>query len=173
MGLSKANVTSRSQLAKELRGNTMARMHSRKKGKSGSVKPLKKVPSWTPYKKEKEVEKLVLKYGKAGQSTSEIGMTLRDGYGIPCVKTSTKKSVSQILKENNLLKDIPEDLSNLIKKLVAIKQHLEKNKQDQTAKRGLLLANSKIRRLTKYYKKAKKIPADWQLDMSRLKMYLD
>ena len=34
----------------------MARMHSRRKGKSGSKRPLKQVASWAPYK-EKEVEK--------------------------------------------------------------------------------------------------------------------
>ena len=50
----------------------MARMYSGSKGKSGSKKPLSRVPSWAPYK-EKEVEKLVIKYSKAGKSSSEIG----------------------------------------------------------------------------------------------------
>ena len=150
----------------------MARMHSRDKGKSGSKKPLKKVPSWAPYK-GKDVEKLVVKYAKAEKSSSEIGITLRDNYGINSVKALTGKSISTILKENKLSKELPEDMLNLIKKIIDIKRHLEKNKQDQTAKRGLLLTSSKIRRLVKYYKSSKKLPADWKLDMDRLKIYIE
>ena len=150
----------------------MARMYSRKKGQSGSTKPIKKVPSWAPFK-GKEVEKLVLKYGKSGKSASEIGLILRDSYGINSVKALTEKKITKILEENNVTKDLPEDLQNLIKKMVAINQHLEKNKQDETGKRGLILTSSKIRRLTKYYKGTGKLAKDWQLDMKRLKMYLE
>ena len=78
-------------------GLKMARMHSRDKGKSGSTKPLKKIPSWSPYK-GKEVEKLVIKYSKAGKSSSEIGMILRDCYGIHSVKDLTEKKITQILE---------------------------------------------------------------------------
>ena len=147
-------------------------MHSGDKGKSGSSKPVKKIPSWAPYK-GKEVEKLVVKYSKSGKSTSEIGTLLRDNYGINSVKALTGKSISEVLKSKELLPKLPEDLTNLIKKLIAIKQHREKNNNDQTAKRGFLLTSSKLRRLTKYYKKSKKLPTDWKLDMNRLKMYLE
>ena len=150
----------------------MARMHSRKKGKAKSTIPAKKVPSWAPYK-EKEVEKLVIKFAKAGKSTSEIGLTLRDAYGINSVKVLTNKKISQILKENNLVKELPEDLLNLIRKMVEVKTHLEKNRQDKTAKRGLQLTQSKIMRLIKYYKKSKRLPADWKFNADRLKMYLE
>ncbi len=148
-------------------------MHSRKKGKSGSSKPASsEKPSWTNYSAS-EVEKLVLKYRKEGKSMSEIGMVLRDKYGIPNVKTITKKSILEILEENKLQREIPEDLLNLIKKLVSIQAHMEKNKKDMTAKRGYLLTDSKIRRLVKYYKKSGALTADWKLDKSRLKMYLE
>jgi small subunit ribosomal protein S15 len=150
----------------------MARMHSRDKGKSGSTKPPKKVPSWAPYK-DKEVEKLVVKYAKAGKSSSEIGLILRDSYGINSVKALTKKKVGAILEDNKLSPNLPEDLLNLIKKLIAVKQHREKNRQDQTAKRGFQLTSSKIRRLVKYYQRTKKLPTNWKLDMDRLKMYLE
>lgn len=146
-------------------------MHSRARGKSGSKKPEAKVHSWTPYK-EKEVEKLVVKYAKAGKTNSEIGMILRDRYGIYSVKTLTSKKVADIVAENNLRKELPDDLLSLIKKIVSIKKHLEKNKQDKTAGHGLILTSSKIRRLLKYYKAQKKIPADFELDMERLQMYL-
>ncbi len=147
-------------------------MHSRKKGKSGSSKPSESNSAWVTYSAQ-EVEKLVVKYRKTGKSMSEIGMILRDKYGIPSVKVSTKKKLGSILKENKLEKEMPEDLLNLIKRLVAIQAHLEKNKKDQTAKRGLLLTDSKVRRLIKYYQKTGILAANWKLDRKRLKMYLE
>ena len=57
---------------------TMARMHSRDKGKSGSTKPLEtKKKAWIRYK-ESEVESLVVKLSKQGNSASQIGLILRD-----------------------------------------------------------------------------------------------
>jgi len=150
----------------------MARMHSRKKGKSGSTKPLKHVPTWSAFK-GKEVEKLVVKYAKTGKSTSEVGVILRDSYGINNVKVLTGKKINGILAENKISKALPEDLQNLIKKMVSINSHMDKNKHDMTAKRGLGLTSSKIRRLVKYYKNTGKLSVDWQLDLNRLKMYLE
>jgi len=150
----------------------MARMYSRDRGKSGSVKPDKAVPSWAAYT-DKEVEKLVIKFKKAGKSTSEIGMVLRDMYGINSVKAITGKKLGQIVVENKLAPELPEDLLSLIRKMVEIKAHLEKNHKDETAKRGFILTGSKIRRLIKYYKQSGKMAADWKLDYDRLKMYLE
>jgi len=150
----------------------MARMHSRDKGKSGSTNPIKKIYSWTLYKGG-DVEKLVSKYVKMEKTSSEIGMILRDSYGVHNVKALTGKSITKILQEKNLAKQLPEDLLNLIKKLVGAKTHFEKNRQDQTAKRGILLTTSKIRRLIKYYQKSNKLPDGWTLDMKKLKMYLE
>ena len=147
-------------------------MHSRDKGKSKSEKPDKKVPSWAPYK-GKDVEKLIIKYAKAGKTASEIGMVLRDSYGINSVKALTEKKVTTVLVENKLTKELPEDLLNLIRKLIDINQHLLKNKQDQTAHRGKLLTTSKIRRLIKYYKRTNKLPQEWKFDQTRLKMYME
>jgi small subunit ribosomal protein S15 len=154
------------------RGIKMARRYSRKKGISGSTKPVKKIPSWMRYK-EKEIEKLIIKLAKAGESTSEIGMALRDTYGIHSVKAAIGKTISKILAENKLLKEIPEDLMALIKKFIEVKKHLEKNRQDKTAKRGLQLTDSKIRRLVKYYKKSGKLPADWKFEAEKVKMYVE
>ncbi|HLC71387.1 MAG TPA: 30S ribosomal protein S15 [Candidatus Nanoarchaeia archaeon] len=150
----------------------MARMHSRKRGQSGSKKPAKKVPSWAPFK-EKEVEKLIVKYSKAGKTTSEVGMILRDSYGIHSVKALTGKSISAVTQENKLGKALPEDMTSLIRRMIEIKQHFDKNKQDMTALRGLQLTEAKIRRLVKYYKRSKRLALDWQFDTDRLKMYLE
>jgi len=150
----------------------MARMHSGAKGKSGSKKPIKKIPSWAPYK-ESEVEKLVIKYAKSGRTASEIGLVLRDAYGINSVKALTGKKVTALLEENHLQKKLPDDMISLIKKLISIKAHQEKNKHDETANRGLILTVAKINRLVKYYHKTKRLPADWKLDQTRLKMYIE
>ena len=150
----------------------MARMHSRDKGRSGSTKPNKEVPSWVKYKPA-EVEKLIIKFRKAGKSSSEIGIILRDMYGINSVKAITGKKLNQIIIGNRLAGELPEDLLNLIKRMVEIKAHLEKNHKDETAKRGLILTNSKIRRLIKYYQRTGRLAPDWKLDYNRLKMYLE
>ncbi|MFC1801708.1 30S ribosomal protein S15 [Nanoarchaeota archaeon] len=149
----------------------MARMHSRARGKSGSKNPTeKKVQTWMNYK-PKEVEKLILKLAKTGKTTSEIGLYLRDSYGIPSVKAVAKKTILQILTENKIIKKIPEDLMNLIKKNIYLRKHLEMNHKDMAAKRGLELTDSKIRRLMKYYKKKKKLSEDWKFHPEQIKLY--
>ncbi len=126
----------------------MARMHSRKKGRAGSKKP--KAPAkWVEYK-NKEVERLIIKLRKDGLQSTDIGRLLRDQYGIPSVKQITGKTITKILEENELLPQIPEDLLNLLKRAVFIRDHLSKNKKDYTSKHGLELMESKIRRLINY-----------------------
>ena len=145
-------------------------MHSGAKGKSGSKKPgVKTAPSWMRYN-AKEVEVLVAKLGKDKYSSSMIGMILRDKYGVPDVKLVTKKTIMQILKEKKQAPEIPEDLISLIKSNVSLRKHLETNKKDQVAKRGLILNDSKIRRLVKYYIQTEKLPADWKYDPERFKI---
>ena len=145
-------------------------MHSRVRGKSGSTKPLSKtVPTWNSLKAT-EIEKLVLKLAKDDKSTSEIGLILRDSYGVPDVRIATKKRITQILKENNVSGDIPEDLQFLIKRAVIIRKHLDANKKDMVSKRGLQLTESKIRRLEKYYKKTEVLPAKWKYDPERSRL---
>src|SRR3989338_2978837 len=140
----------------------MARMYSRKKGKSGSKKPVeKKVQAWVRYK-PKEVEMLIIKLAKEGQSASHIGLHLRDTYGIPSAQALLGKSINMLLKEKGLLSEIPEDIMALIRRSIALEKHMEENKQDMTANRGLQLTTSKIMRLVKYYKRTERLPKDWK-----------
>jgi small subunit ribosomal protein S15 len=142
-------------------------MHSRKHGKSGSKKPIKKtVPLWQTYKPN-EIELLIAKLAKEGKNTSEIGIIMRDTYGIPDIRTLCKKKISEILKEKNIAPELPDDLTALIRKSVAIRKHIEVNKEDQTAKRGLTLTESLIKRLTKYYKRTGKVASEWKFDPDR------
>ena len=150
----------------------MARKYSRKKGKSGSKKPLKKTKiSWLRYS-EKEIEQLILKLSKQGKSQSEIGMILRDTYGVPDIKRILKTKISRILEKNKLSKEIPEDLLNLIKKEINLMKHLENNKKDMSAKRGLILTESKIKKLVKYYKKKGKLDKKWVYDRDKVKLLI-
>ncbi len=151
----------------------MSRMHSGAKGKAGSTKPAQKTtPTWLGYKKN-EIELLIAKLAKEGFTASQIGLHLRDRYGIPDVKLITGVTITQILKEKKLTKKLPEDISYLIKKSIAVKKHLESNKADKAAIRGLHLTESKIRRLVKYYKKSKVLPKDWVYDSSQARFYLE
>ena len=151
----------------------MARMHSRDKGLSRSTKPsVKSIPSWHMYK-AKEVELLIVKYAKEGTTASKIGLILRDKYGIPDVKTITKKSITQILKNKKLDKELPEDLMALIRKAVFIRNHMDANHKDMTGKRGLQLTESKIRRLTKYYKSKGRLPLNWRYDPKKIKLIVE
>ncbi|MFH1063585.1 MAG: 30S ribosomal protein S15 [Candidatus Woesearchaeota archaeon] len=151
----------------------MARMHSRKKGVSGSKKPIKKtVPTWIRYK-AKEVEMLIAKMAKDGKTSSQIGMTLRDTYGIPDVKTIAGKRITKILNEKNLRPEVPEDLRALIKKAALVRKHMDENKQDMTALRGQQLTESKINRLVKYYKRTGRLPIGWKYDPKKASTYLE
>lgn len=149
----------------------MARMHSRAKGVSGSTKPIKKVvPGWLKYT-PKEAELLVVKYAKENKKPSQIGILLRDQYGIPDIKLITGKSVNDIFKSKNIKQELPEDFLALIKKSVLLRKHLETNKKDMSAKRGLQLTDSKIRRLAKYYKTKGVLDAKWRYNPDQFKMY--
>lgn len=151
----------------------MARVYSRKKGQAGSTKPSKKVnPTWLRYKPQ-EVEIFISKLAKEGKTSSQIGITLRDTYGIPDVKLAIGKKIMTVMKEKNVARTLPEDLLSLIKKTVTLNKHRELNKHDMTAKRGMTINNSKIKRLTDYYKKEGVIAADWKFDPNNARMYLE
>lgn len=148
----------------------MARMYARKKGKSGSKKPLTKA-TWVEYNAE-EVEQLVVKLAKEGYSSAMIGLILRDRYGIPSVRDVTGKKITKILAEHGLAPKIPEDLFNLLKRAVNLRKHLEVHRKDKHSRRGLELIESKIRRLAKYYIRKGKLPKDWKYDPEKAKIWV-
>lgn len=152
----------------------MARMHARRKGKSGSSHPVerKEHPKWSSLN-PREVELHVLELAKAGKSTSEIGMVLRDQYAVPDVKLATGKSITKILENNKIKSELPEDLRNLIQTALTIKKHIDANKKDLRNKRNLHLTESKIRRLVKYYKENKVIPETWKYELDQAKLMFE
>ena len=141
-------------------------MHARRKGKSGSTRPLGTVsPEWIDVTL-KDIEKNVVEMARSGIPQSKIGGVLRDQYGIPNVKLVTGKKLSQILKENDLSSPIPEDLQNLLNKAENLKKHLSRNKKDLHNRRGLQLVESKIHRISKYYKGEGVLDKEWRYTKS-------
>jgi ribosomal protein S15P/S13E len=137
-------------MAKEVKGKK--KENSKAMGKAGNL--VEHSPD--------EIIKTIIELSKSGMTAAEIGMVLRDSYGVPSVKKLTGKRIEQILGEKGLLPDMPRDLLNLIRKSVFLYRHMKANKHDATAKRGYILTVSKIRRLTNYYIKAGKLDKDWR-----------
>lgn len=137
-------------------------MHSRRRGRSSSTRPLsKKPPPWCKVTSD-EVQALVVKYAKEGNPPGSIGTILRDQHAVPLVKQITGKSITQILRENKLAGEIPEDLSNLIQKAARMNRHLSRFKSDRMNVHRLQLMESKIHRLSKYYKQKGVLPQEWK-----------
>lgn len=140
----------------------MARMHAKKRGKSSSTRPYKtENPKWVR-QKPAEIEELILKYSKEGLSSSMIGLRLRDQHGIPNVRLATGKSITQVLRDNDIRPNLPEDLATLMRTAVHLNAHLKSNPKDLHNKRGLQLVESKIRRISKYYIRNGVMPKDWK-----------
>jgi len=147
----------------------MARLHSRKKGKSSSTRPPRlEKPVWVE-KSAEEVENLVVKLARKGNSKSMIGIILRDSYGVPLVKVVTGKKISQIIEENEMEDTLPEDFRNLVTKALNIRKHLEGNHKDLQCKKGLQRTESKIYRLLKYYKKKKILDPAFKYDPEKIR----
>ena len=120
-------------------------------------------PDWVTYSNE-EIEEMILKFNREGKSTSEIGIILRDQYGIPKVKDVTGERITEILKRNNQAGEYPEDLLNLIRRAVNIRDHLDENPKDLHSKRGLTIIEARIRKLASYYVKEGELPEGWRYD---------
>ncbi|KAK9471761.1 40S ribosomal protein uS15 [Dipodascopsis tothii] len=144
----------------------MGRMHSKGKGISSSATPYSRhPPAWFKMTKEAVVEQIV-KNARKGLSPSQIGIVLRDSHGVAQVKVVTGNKILRILKSNGLAPEIPEDLYQLIKKAVAVRKHLERNRKDKDSKFRLILIESRIHRLARYYKTVGVLPAVWKYESS-------
>lgn len=152
----------------------MARIHARRKGKSGSTRPITRTkhPDWSSLN-PREVESRIVELSKAGKSTSEIGIILRDQYAVPNVRIATGKRVSKILEAKNIKPEIPEDVRNLIHTALQLKKHIDTHKNDLKSKRDLQLTESKIRRLTKYYHNQNRIPKEWNYSLEKAKLMFE
>jgi len=150
----------------------MARMHTRRKGQAGSKKPIRtEPPKWSNTNKE-EIENTIAQLASGGKGSSEIGMILRDRYGVPDVTMVTGKKIVTILKEKNVAPKVPEDIQSIILNVLDLNKHLLKNKKDVHNKRSLNNMISKIRRLEKYYHREGVLPEDWKFSIQRAEMLI-
>ncbi len=151
----------------------MARIHARRKGKSGSTRPMrKKHPEWSALN-PREIETRIVELAKAEKTSSQIGMVLRDQYAVPDVKIATGKTVSKILEQNKMRPEIPEDLQALIRTALKLKKHIDSYKKDLKSKRNLSLTESKIRRLAKYYLREGMLPEGWKYSLDQAKLLFE
>lgn len=142
----------------------MGRMHNPGKGISGSSLPYKRTPpSWLKLTAS-DVGEAICKLARKGLTPSQIGVILRDSHGVGQVRFVTGAKVLRILKVNGLAPSIPEDLYFLIKKAVAIRKHLEKNTKDKDSKFRLILVESRIHRLSRFYKTRRVLPPTWKYE---------
>lgn len=86
------------------------------------------------------------------------GIILRDSHGVAQVRFVNGNKILRIMKSVGLKPDIPEDLYHMIKKAVAIRKHLERNRKDKDGKFRLILVESRIHRLARYYKTKSVLP---------------
>ena len=142
----------------------MGRMYCKGKGISRSAMPYKRTPPQWLKTPAAEVEEHVCKLAKKGLTPSQIGVILRDSSGIADVSAVTGTKVLRLLKKNGLAPEIPEDLYMLIKKAVTIRKHLERNRQDKDGKFRLILVESRIHRLARYYRTSRKLAASFKYE---------
>ena len=147
----------------------MARIHARRRGRSGyNPQTREKNPSWAL--NPKDVESKVAELSTEGNTTSQIGIVLRDMHGVPSVKLATGKSISKILSEKDMSPQLPEDLTNLMRKAVRLGEHLKINNKDVHNTRALRLTEAKILRLAKYYRSTNVLSEDWKYSLADAKL---
>ncbi|KAI6221424.1 40S ribosomal protein S13 [Aphelenchoides fujianensis] len=118
----------------------MGRMHNPGKGISQSCLPYRRsVPTWLKTTSA-DVEEHIERLARKGLRPSQIGVILRDSHGVA------------------------QDLYHLIKKAVNIRKHLERFRKDIDGKYRLILVESRIHRLARYYKTKRQLAPTWKYE---------
>tara|TARA_X000001036_G_scaffold19027_1_gene15993 strand:+ start:777 stop:1232 length:456 start_codon:yes stop_codon:yes gene_type:complete len=151
----------------------MARMHSPGRGKSGSTKPMvDKAPEWSNTD-AKEVTELILSLAAEGHNPATIGTILRDQHAVPDVRLVVGKRLGQVLAENDVTPKYPEDMMNLMRRALRLIDHLQSNRKDRHNSRQLELTESKIRRLSRYYKGRGQLDTEWAYKRDELRLMVE
>lgn len=95
---------------------------------------------------------------------SQIGVILRDAHGVTQPKVVTGNKVLRILRSHGLAPELPEDLYFMIRKAVNMRKHLERNRKDKDTKFRLILVESRIHRLARYYRSVAVLPPNWKYE---------
>jgi small subunit ribosomal protein S15 len=150
----------------------MARMHSKKRGKSRSRKPTAEESKSPEGISNEQLEEMIADYAKQGKSPAVIGGILKKEHGVPYIKHALGKPLTKVLKEKGIKSPIPYDLLDLMKKSVNMYEHLSKNRQDMNNKVRLQRIESKIWRLTKYYIRHGMLPRGWRYDPKQAELLI-
>ncbi len=145
----------------------MARLHSRKKGKSGTKRAKgATVPEWVSVDKA-ELREAIVKMAKEGVPPAKIALQLRDQQGIANLRGFLGMSLLAFLQKEKAAPEYPEDLLALIRKAARMRTHLKTSKKDvhNTVKLGHV--ESKINRLVKYYSSKGRLPKGWRYDQGQ------
>ncbi|MBT4406593.1 MAG: 30S ribosomal protein S15, partial [Euryarchaeota archaeon] len=94
-------------------------------------------------------------------------------YAVPDARLVTGERISQTLIRNNIVPSYPEDMMNLMRKVVRLIEHLGVNHKDLHNNRALVLTEAKIRRLAKYYVCEGTIPAGWQYKRDQVRLMVE
>ena len=140
--------------------NLMARLHTRKHGKSKSRKP---TGSGARVEADKQkVEEMIVAYAKQGMKGALIGQKLKDESKVGYLKPVLGKRLTALMAEKGFRTDIPSDLLDLMRKAVNMRKHLSSNHKDVYNTTRLQRVESKIWRLGKYYRHSGRLPTDWR-----------
>ena len=140
----------------------MGRLHSPGKGISASTTPYRRTaPHWLQLSAENCVQ-LICDYAKKGIRPSQIGALLRDRHSVGKVQAVTGNKIQRVLRANGLAPALPEELYFLIKKATNMRKHLEKANHDIDGKYRLILIESRIHRLARYYKSRRILAPNWK-----------
>lgn len=141
--------------------------------RTGSKKPVRDAaPEWVSML-PREVEAKVVELGREGLQPAVIGLRLRDSHGVPSVHEVTGKKVMQILADNGIGSKVPVDLANLIRRAIALQEHLQGNRKDLHNRRGLELIEARIRALARYYKTQGSLALEWKYTRQGARLLVD
>jgi ribosomal protein S15P/S13E len=108
-------------------------------------------PLWLKMSEE-DLKKVILELADK-YPPAQIGIILRDQYGVPSTKVYGKK-LNAYLKELGI--ETNPDLENAEKKLDRIKEHMKNNVTDKRSKHKMQKAQTRYNILKKYFAKKKK-----------------
>src|SRR5271157_4552500 len=132
----------------------MARLYSKKHGKSKSRKPpIEEVSIPENAPKKEQIEALIVQYAKQGMDPAMIGEKLKREHNVPYLKYMLGERLTSFLDTHGFKGKVPSDMMILMRKAVKMHEHMAHNKQDMHNKTTLHRIESKIWRLTKYYRR--------------------
>jgi small subunit ribosomal protein S13e len=142
----------------------MGRMYGPGKGMAGSALPYRRTPPAWLKVTSRDLVKQIVDLAKKGMAPSMIGLTLRDSVGVAQVKSVTGRKIVRILKAHGRAPELPEDLYCLITRAVSMRKHLDRHRTDMDTKFRLILVESRIHRLARYYKGVRRLPPTFKYE---------